>query len=77
MEASLLVDKLVEIFQRTATVVVVGLRGSLAEKLDGRVRLDAVVAAGRLDILGIAVGLGNDDVGVKGVIDGKLLPYGG
>jgi hypothetical protein len=72
-----LVEVLDERVLGTSALVRSGLKGTLLEELDGRVRGDALLLCESLCVLGFGVNLGDKDVGLVNESVGESLPDGG
>ena len=77
VSAGLLVDELDEGLLGASAGVVLGLGGALGEELDGRVSGDALFLGQGTGVLGFGIDLGDNDVGLAGVVIGEGLPGGG
>lgn len=77
MGAGVLVEECDECLLGAATLVGGGLKGTLLEVLDGRVRGDALLLSESLCVLGFGVDLGDQDVGLVDEVVGESLPDGG
>lgn len=77
VSAGLLIDELDESLLGASAGVVLSLGGALGEELDGRVSGDALFLGQGTGVLGFSIDLGNNNVGLAGVVVGEGLPGGG